>query len=84
LLRARRGRVAVSAEEITAERQRLEAKGYISGLQAEIMRRGQMHLEAEVRWHDELDAALATGLVTEGSTLGGYAATADNQPPTED
>jgi DNA-binding PadR family transcriptional regulator len=84
LLRARRGRLAVSAEEITAERQRLEAKGYISGLQAEIMRRGQMHLEAEVRWHDELDAALATGLVTEGSTLGGYAATADNQPPTED
>jgi DNA-binding PadR family transcriptional regulator len=84
MLRARRGRLAVSAEEITAERQRLEAKGYISGLQAEIMRRSQIHLEAEVRWHDELDTALAAGLVAEGSTLGGYAASADNQPPTED
>jgi len=84
MLRARRGRVAVSAEEIATERERLEAKGYISGLQAEIMRRGQLHLEAEVRWHDELDAALAAGLVTEGSTLGGYAAPANNQPPTED
>jgi hypothetical protein len=52
--------------QVTAERQRLEARGYISGLQAEIMRRGQIHLEAE------------------GSTLGGHAAPADNQPPTED
>jgi len=58
MLRARRGRLAVSAEEITAERQRLQAKGYINGLQAEIMRRGQLHLEAEVRWHDEVEAVL--------------------------
>jgi DNA-binding PadR family transcriptional regulator len=84
MLRARRGRLAVSAEEITAERQRLAAKGYIGGLQAEIMRRGQIHLEAEVRWHDELDAALAAGLVAEGTMLGGYPAQPGNQPPTED
>jgi len=84
MLRARRGRLAVSVEEITAERQRLEARGYIGGLQAEIMRRGQLHLEAEVRWHDELDVALAAGKVAEGTSLGGYAVSADHQPPTED
>jgi DNA-binding PadR family transcriptional regulator len=84
MLRARRGRLAISAEEITAERRRLESRGYISGLQAAIMRRGQMHLEAEVRWHDELDAALAAGTLAEGTPLGGYAAPADNQSPAED
>jgi hypothetical protein len=48
------------------------------------MRRGQIHLEAEVRWHDELDAALAAGLVTESRRPGGPAPQADDQPPTED
>src|SRR5580692_2616053 len=50
MLRARRGRVAISAEEISAERERLEANGHIGGLQATVMRRAQMHLEAELRW----------------------------------
>jgi len=84
MLRARRGRLAVSAEEITTERHRLQAKGYIGGLQAEVMRRGQLHLEAEVRWHDELEAALDAGQVVESSRLAGYSRPADNQPPTED
>ena len=84
MLRARRGRLAISAEEITAERERLEAKGYISGLQAAIMRRGQMHMEAELRWHDELDAALDAGTLAEGTTLGGYTASADDQTPADD
>ena len=84
MLGARRGRVAISAEEITTERERLEARGYISGLQASIMRRAQVHLEAELRWHEELDAALAAGTLAEGTTLAGYAAPADNQSPTED
>jgi DNA-binding PadR family transcriptional regulator len=59
-LQVRRNRLAISAEEIAASRERLVAKGYIGALQAGIMRRGQMHLEAEVRWHDELDKVLAT------------------------
>ncbi|HEY6791449.1 MAG TPA: PadR family transcriptional regulator [Trebonia sp.] len=84
MLRARRGRLAISVEEITAERERLEAKGYISGLQAAIIRRAQMHLEVELRWHDELDAALDAGTLAEGTTLAGYTTSADNQPLTED
>jgi DNA-binding PadR family transcriptional regulator len=59
VLRLRRGRLAISAEELAADRERLLAKGYLGALQAAIMRRGVMHIETEVRWHDELDALLA-------------------------
>ena len=55
----RRGRLAISAEELAAERERLLAKGYLGVFQAAIMLRGVMHIETEVRWHDELDALLA-------------------------
>ena len=55
----RRGRLAISAEELAADRERLLAKGYLGAFQAAIMRRGVMHIETEVRWHDELDALLA-------------------------
>jgi DNA-binding PadR family transcriptional regulator len=58
-LRARRNRVEISAVELAAELDRLTAKGYLGVFQAAIMRRGVMHYEAEVRWHDELDAELA-------------------------
>jgi DNA-binding PadR family transcriptional regulator len=58
-LRLRRGRLAISAEELAADRERLLAKGYLGAFQAAIMRRGVMHIETEVRWHDELDALLA-------------------------
>jgi DNA-binding PadR family transcriptional regulator len=84
MLRARRGRLAISAEEIATDRDLLEAKGYIGGLQAAIMRRAQMHLETEIRWHDELDAQLEAGGLAEGTTLAGYAKPAGNQPHTED
>jgi DNA-binding PadR family transcriptional regulator len=59
LLRARRDKLAISAAEIESERERLTAAGYVDLLTASIMRRGAMHFEAEVRWHDELDALLA-------------------------
>ena len=55
----RRRRLAISAEELAAERERLLAKGYLGVFQAAIMLRGVMHIETEVRWHDELDALLA-------------------------
>jgi len=58
-LRLRRGRLAISAEELAAERERLLAKGHLGVFEAAIMRRGVMHIETEVRWHDELDALLA-------------------------
>jgi DNA-binding PadR family transcriptional regulator len=58
-LQARRSRLEITAVELAAELERLTAKGYLGVFQAAIMRRGVMHYEAEVRWHDELDAALA-------------------------
>jgi DNA-binding PadR family transcriptional regulator len=54
-LRARRNRLEISAVELAGELKRLTAKGYLGAYQAAIMRRGVMHLQAEVRWHDELD-----------------------------
>jgi DNA-binding PadR family transcriptional regulator len=58
-LRARREILAIWVAEFTAEREELVAKGYVDMLAAAVMRRGIMHVEAEVRWHDELDAKLA-------------------------
>jgi DNA-binding PadR family transcriptional regulator len=65
-LQVRRNRLAISAEEIAVSRERLVAKGYVGALEAGIMRRGQMHMEAEVRWHDELDKVLATDVPLAG------------------
>jgi DNA-binding PadR family transcriptional regulator len=59
-LRARRNHLAIAADQLRAERERLVARGYVGILQATIMRRAQLLLEAEVRWHDELDGELAT------------------------
>jgi DNA-binding PadR family transcriptional regulator len=58
-LRARRNRLEISAVELAAELDRLTSRGYLGVFQAAIMRRGVMHYETEVRWHDELDAELA-------------------------
>ena len=58
-LRTRRNRLEISAVELAAELERLTAKGYLGVFQAAIMRRGVMHYETEVRWHDALDAELA-------------------------
>ena len=58
-LRARRNRLEISAVELAAELDRLTAKGYLGVFQAAIMRRGVLHYETEVRWHDALDAELA-------------------------
>jgi hypothetical protein len=51
--------LAIWAAEMAAEREGLVAKGYLDVLAAAVMRRGIVHAEAEVRWHDELDATLA-------------------------
>jgi DNA-binding PadR family transcriptional regulator len=68
-LRARRNRLEISAVELAAELDRLAAKGYLGVFSAAIMRRGVMHYEAEVRWHDELDAELAAAPVPRGAVL---------------
>lgn len=58
-LRARREMLAIAAGQIAADREQLIAKGFLDMLAAAVMRRGIMTTEAEIRWHDELDAALA-------------------------
>jgi DNA-binding PadR family transcriptional regulator len=56
---ARREFIAASAAQIESERRRLVAKGYLDPVAAAVMRRSQLHLEAEVRWHDEFAKILA-------------------------
>jgi DNA-binding PadR family transcriptional regulator len=59
MLRARREKLAIAETEIAADLDRLRAKGYLDVFGAAIMRRGVLAIEAEIRWHDELDADLA-------------------------
>jgi DNA-binding PadR family transcriptional regulator len=58
-MRARRGMLAIRISEVAAEREQLLRKGYIDAVAAAVMRRAVMHVEAEIRWHDEFDAELA-------------------------
>jgi DNA-binding PadR family transcriptional regulator len=58
-LRARRDKLAIWITEVAAERERLIRKGHIDAIAASVMRRAVVHVEAEIRWHDELDAELA-------------------------
>jgi DNA-binding PadR family transcriptional regulator len=58
-LRARRDMLAIWVAEVSAQREDLIAKGYLDVLAAAVMRRGILHMEAEISWHDELDATLA-------------------------
>lgn len=58
-LRSRRERIAIAADQLSAEEQRLTAKGHLDPVGAAVMRRGVMHLETEVRWHDEFAKTLA-------------------------
>jgi DNA-binding PadR family transcriptional regulator len=65
-LRARRDRLAIVGRELAADRERGLARGYLSPLESATMRRGEMHVETEVRWHDELDALFATEVPLHG------------------
>ena len=58
-LRARREMLAIAAGQITADREQLIAKGFLDMLASAVMRRAILDVEAEIQWHDELDATLA-------------------------
>jgi DNA-binding PadR family transcriptional regulator len=58
-LRTRRETFALAAAQLAEDRERLLAKGYLGPFQATVMYRGQLHAEAEVRWHDEFAKVLA-------------------------
>jgi DNA-binding PadR family transcriptional regulator len=59
MLRARRDRLAITGRELADDRRRGLAQGHLNPLEAASMRRGEMHIEAEVRWLDEMDKLFA-------------------------
>lgn len=87
IMRARRDRLEISGRALAAERERGVAKGYLSPMESAAMRRGEMHIETEVRWHDEFDALFAgdTPLHGNADRRGGIArqvlATANSREP---
>jgi DNA-binding PadR family transcriptional regulator len=58
-LRSRRQSLANLREGITAKREYLQSRGYLGPFEVAVFRRGEMRLEAELRWHDEFERALA-------------------------
>ena len=52
-LAERRRRIEAQLEAMTAERQRLTGQGRLPRLAVAAFRRGELRLEAELRWHDE-------------------------------
>lgn len=59
MLRARRDRLAITGRELADDRKRGLAQGHLSPVAAASMRRGEMHIEADVRWLDEMDKLFA-------------------------
>jgi DNA-binding PadR family transcriptional regulator len=82
-LRARRGMLAIWISEIAAEREQLIRKGHIDAVAASVMRRAIVHVEAEIRWHDELDAELAHEVPGAAAPVGtpGAETPADDREP---
>jgi DNA-binding PadR family transcriptional regulator len=60
-LAARCRRVAVQLESMAAERERLTGQGVLPPLAVAAFRRGELRLEAELRWHEEFGAATPGG-----------------------
>jgi hypothetical protein len=54
----RRDLLAVRLREISADRERLLARGHITPLVATVMRRSELMIESELRWHEELSQTL--------------------------
>src|SRR5579863_5009774 len=58
----RRRRIAGQLEAMTGERERLTAQGVLPPLAVAAFRRGELRLEAELRWHEEFEQQIATAL----------------------
>jgi DNA-binding PadR family transcriptional regulator len=57
-LGVRSRRVAVQLDTMASERERLTAQGLLSPLAIAAFRRGELRLEAELRWHEEFEFKL--------------------------
>jgi len=60
-LAARRRRIAGQLEAMAAERERLTGQGVLPPLAIAAFRRGELRLEAELRWHEEFEREIAAG-----------------------
>jgi DNA-binding PadR family transcriptional regulator len=60
MLRYRRQSIASAVEFISAERDQLEARG-VPPIGLSVYRRGELHLAAELNWHDEIEGLLSRG-----------------------
>jgi DNA-binding PadR family transcriptional regulator len=61
-LTARRRRIAGQLEAMIAERERLTEQRLLSPLAIAAFRRGELRLEAELRWHEEFERQIAAAL----------------------
>jgi DNA-binding PadR family transcriptional regulator len=61
-LAARRRRIAGHLEAMSAERERLTRQGILPSLAIAAFRRGELRLEAELRWHEEFGQQIGTAL----------------------
>ncbi len=69
-LAARRRRVAAQLEAMAGERERLTGQGVLPPLAVAAFRRGELRLEAELRWHEEFARQLAAGPASGGGAAG--------------
>jgi DNA-binding PadR family transcriptional regulator len=60
-LAARSRQVAVQLDAMASEQERLTTQGLLSPLAIAAFRRGELRLEAELRWHEEFESKLAPG-----------------------
>ena len=60
-LAARRRRIAGQLDAMAAERERLTGQGVLPPMAIAAFRRGELRLEAELRWHEEFEQQIAVG-----------------------
>ena len=60
-LAARRRRIAGQLDAMAAERERLTGQGVLPPMAIAAFRRGELRLEAELRWHQEFEQQIAAG-----------------------
>jgi DNA-binding PadR family transcriptional regulator len=65
-LASRRNRIEVQLQAMAAERERLTQQGVLPPMAAAAFRRGELRLDAELRWHEEFERQLAAGQGGEG------------------
>ena len=65
-LAVRRQRVAGQLEAMAGERERLTRQGVLPPLAVAAFRRGELRLEAELRWHEEFGHALRDASASAG------------------